>query len=106
MLSRRIGPTIVAALVLCLGWPRTSESAPQSKGDLRIANVAHNGIHFSVAIDPHNNRFLEILVPEKTNVQSRPIRISLRFRDESKIEGAPEREPSGERWLRRLAISL
>lgn len=47
-----------------------------------------------MAIDPRDDRFFEILVPEKGNVQPRPIRISLRFRDESKIEGAPERQGS------------
>jgi hypothetical protein len=76
--------------MLCLGLQGTFASAAEN--DLRIANVTHNGIHFFVAIDPHNNRFLEIVVPEKDTVQPRPIRISLRFRDESKIEGAPEQE--------------
>ena len=95
MLLRRIGPTLAAALAFCLAWQGAPPSAAQTPGDRRIANVAHDGIHFSVAIDPDNNRFLEIVVTEKTNVQPQPIRISLRFRDESKIEGAPERQPSG-----------
>jgi len=91
---RRNALIIASVFVLCLGWRSTRASAPEIRCDQRIAHVAHDGISFSVSIDSENNRFLEIVAPEKTKVQPRPIRISVRFRDESKIEGTPERQGS------------
>jgi hypothetical protein len=58
-----------------------------------IANVTHDGIHFSVSIG-EDGRSLQIIAPERGGGQPRPISIRLRFRDQSSTTGPPERLPS------------
>jgi hypothetical protein len=59
----------------------------------RIANVTHDDIHFSVSISEDGNA-LALMVPEKSGTEPRAVWIRLRFRDESAVEGRPERQPS------------
>jgi hypothetical protein len=92
MLKGKIQVAIVS-LILWVGWALPTLSAAQTSDNLRIANVMHDGIHFSVAIDRQDNRLLYIVVPEKNGVQ-RPVRVRLQFRDDSKMEAVLEREVS------------
>jgi hypothetical protein len=71
----------------------SGDDRQRSDCDRRIANVTHDGIHFSVSIS-EDGKSLALIVPEKSDTEPRPIWIRLRFRDESAVEGRPQREPS------------
>lgn len=83
---------LVAIVVMLVGLAATGASQ-RANCDRQIANVSHDGIHFTLAI-AQDGHALEIRVPEKIGVEPRPLWIRLRFRNESVIEGAPARQPS------------
>jgi hypothetical protein len=92
MRTQRLGSFLLTGVVALVGLG-AANARERTDCDRRIANVAHDGIHFAVSIS-QDGKSLEIFAPEKSNVEPRPISIRLRFRDESAVEGIPERQGS------------
>lgn len=95
-LSRRVG---LALLMIMANVPSgrsqsRGPTAPPADCTRPIANVAHGDVHFTVSIDRSDNRLLALVVPEKQGSEPRPVRIRVRLRDESAIEGVADRQPS------------
>ncbi len=72
--------------------PRFNPAPPQDCAHF-IAHVRQNDVSFSVSIESTNDA-LGIVVPEKNGVDPAPIRVRLKMRDETIIEGVPQRLPS------------
>jgi hypothetical protein len=87
-----MGSFLLTGVVALVGLG-AADAGQRTDCDRRIANVAHDGIHFSVSIS-QDGKSLEIVAPEKSSTGPRPISIRLRFRDESAVEGTPERHGS------------
>jgi hypothetical protein len=62
-----------------------------------IAHIEHDGLSFSISIDPRDDSLLKITIPEKQSsfdVSSRPlVRLKIVMRDDSIIQGVAKESP-------------
>ena len=92
-MRRTRGWFLLAGFAAAFFGPMTADALQVRECERRIAHVVHDGISFSISIS-RDGQSLEIVAPEKSGIEPRPISVRLRFRDESALEGSPERQPS------------
>jgi hypothetical protein len=101
-LSASILPLAAVALSACCGPQKPNFSSPHSTGgdphDNLIAHIEHDDLSFSIRIDDQDNRFLKIVVPEKTDkfktAPRQSVRVRVQMSNDSRINpatGIPER---------------
>jgi hypothetical protein len=91
--SRRIRFALLIILAASSS-ARGAATIQQTDCSRPIAHVSHGDVSFTVSIDPNDNRLLALRIPERQPGEPRLVRIELRLRDESVIEGVAERQPS------------
>ncbi len=96
MWPRSIG--LLSLMTALLVGPVPELQAPNGR-DRPIARISHDGISFSVSIDQNNDRFLAVGVSEKQTTAivrgpRQPVKIRIRYRDETAIDGTPQLRPS------------
>jgi hypothetical protein len=99
-----LATTLLAALCLqgcCSPSTQLNQRSGTQAGSDRnanlIAHIEHKGLSFSISINPQDDSFLKIVIPERFSpsvATSRPsVRLSVLMRDDSVIEGVAKENP-------------
>ena len=84
---------VLVPLAVAAQPQRPFTAAPRQDCARFIAHVRQGDVSVSVSIESTNDG-LAIVVPEKDGVDPKPIRVRLKLRDETVVEGVPQRLPS------------
>src|SRR6186713_1164097 len=88
MLRVCAGAGLLMAVLTSCGSPEPPRPLLDAS-DRRIAEIRHNGVHFSIDTgdSEQDSRWLGIVAPQPVGIPRLPIRMRLRFRDQSQVEG-------------------
>lgn len=96
-LHTRRNVSVLACIAVLFGCAQPEPSRPILPDDRPIAHVSHDGIEFSVAIDPENANRLAIVVFEKAQAGAHPPQVKIKLawrRDGTPMEGLAESQAS------------